>query len=172
MVESVVTHKHYLTSALSRVFEGQKLPSKKMHSFPRKLILLSLQFISNFYGKIIHTRQGLCTHCDISQNAPDCILAHIHFKKFPRGHAPGPPQERRSLRPLGTSPHLLKTINPRQNPANSWCVEQTVKINTNEDNKIVSDRAHYKLFQGFVSKTILSFYYGRVNKSFPFNESL
>ena len=163
MVESVVAHKHFLTSSLSRVFEGQKLPSKKMHSFPRKIILLSLQFISNYNGKIIHTRQGQCTHCDISQNAPDCILAHIHFM---------PPDPPRNLVVFDHSGLLPKTINPRQNPANGWCVEQTVKINTNEDNKIVSDRAHYKLSQGFVSKTILSFYYGRVNKTFPFNESL
>ena len=27
----------------------------------------------------------------VSQNAPDCISAHIHFKKFPGGHAPGTP---------------------------------------------------------------------------------
>ena len=37
-------------------------------------------------------------HCNIiflkivSQNAPDCILAHIHFKKIPGGMPPDPPR--------------------------------------------------------------------------------
>ena len=59
--------------------------------------MLLLQYISNYNGKITQTRQGHCTHCEISQNAPDSILAHIHFKKFPRGHAPEPPWEPRGI---------------------------------------------------------------------------
>ena len=33
---------------------------------PKKL--LSLQYISNYIGKIIQTRRGQCAHCNISQN--------------------------------------------------------------------------------------------------------
>ena len=39
----------------------------------------------------------------VSQNAPDCISAHIHFKTFPGGMSPDPPQESRGLWPLGAS---------------------------------------------------------------------
>ena len=52
----------------------------------------------------------------MSQNAPYCILALIHFKTFPGMHAPGSPQEVRGLRPLGIDRLLPKTINPRNNP--------------------------------------------------------
>ena len=61
---------------------------------PKKILLL-LQFISNYIGKIIQTRQGQCTHCSISQNclsmAPDGNSAHIHFKTFPGSMPPDPP---------------------------------------------------------------------------------
>jgi len=41
----------------------------------------------------------------VSRNAPDCISAHIHFKKFSGGGgAAGCPKDARRLRPLGTSP--------------------------------------------------------------------
>ena len=46
----------------------------------------------------------------VSQNAPDCISAHIHFKKFPGQHAPGPPT---NLVAFGHSGLLPQTINPR-----------------------------------------------------------
>ena len=48
---------------LSRVFEEQKL-SYKMPSFlppPPSQILSSLQYISNYIGKIIQTQRGQCT---------------------------------------------------------------------------------------------------------------
>ena len=42
----------------------------------------------------------------VSRNAPDCISAHIHFKKFSLGGGGSPriPLRRRRLRPLRTSP--------------------------------------------------------------------
>ena len=48
----------------------------------------------------------------VSENAPDCISTHIHFKKFlGDGHAsaypPSPPQEARRLRPLGLFPQTI-----------------------------------------------------------------
>ena len=55
---------------------GRSFPPKCPAS-PSK-ILLSLQYISNYIGKIIQTPRGQCTYCNISQscqNAPDCILA-------------------------------------------------------------------------------------------------
>ena len=39
----------------------------------------------------------------MSQNAPDCISAHFHFKTIPEKHAPRAPWETRSPRPLGIS---------------------------------------------------------------------
>ena len=39
----------------------------------------------------------------LSQNTPDCILAHIHLKKFLGGTLPQPPWEARGLL---TTPHL------------------------------------------------------------------
>ena len=44
----------------------------------------------------------------VSQNAPDCISEHIHFKTLQGGRggllAPGPPLKACCLCPLGTSP--------------------------------------------------------------------
>ena len=53
---------------------------------------------------------GQCTHWNISQNAPDCILAHIHFKIFPGGMSSAPPKK---LVAFGHSGLLSQTINPR-----------------------------------------------------------
>ena len=88
-----------------------------MSSFPQK-ILLSLQYISYYIGKIIRTRRDRCTWSKyslskdtiwqgtwsicilstivtflkiVSQNAPDCISAHIHFKKFRERPSPETP---------------------------------------------------------------------------------
>ena len=96
---------------LSRVFE------RKKHSPPPPK--KKLQYISNYIGKIIQTRQGQCTwrkyslskDTIVSQNAlyaPDCISAHIHLKKFP-----APPKK---LVAFGHSELLPQTINPRLNP--------------------------------------------------------
>ena len=71
---------------------------KKIPSFPPK-ILLSLQYISNCIGKIIQSRRGQCTHCNISQNCVSkctrLVSAHIHFQKISGGACP--------LTPLGSS---------------------------------------------------------------------
>ena len=50
----------------------------------------------------------------VSQNAPDCISEHIHFKTLQGGgggglRAPGPPREACCLCPLGTSPSKDKS---------------------------------------------------------------
>ena len=87
-------------------------PQKKHPASPPKKEL-SLQYKSNYIGKIIPTRRRQCTHCNISQNAPDCISAHIHFKKLPGGMSPDPP---RKLVAFGHSGLLPQTINPRQSP--------------------------------------------------------
>ena len=82
-----------------------------MPSFPQKR-LLSLQYISNYIGKLSRCHE-VSVHTVIflkivSQNAPDCISAHIHFKKFPGGGAcPWIPLGR--YRPLGTSPQNDKS---------------------------------------------------------------
>ena len=95
---------YYLSGLYLGYLRGRSFPPK-MPSFPPRKILLSLQYISNYIGKIIQTWRGQCTFLKIgSQNAPDCISAHTHFKKFPGDHAPGPPKEDRGLRPLRTSP--------------------------------------------------------------------
>ena len=85
---------------------GRSFPPK-MPSFPPK-ILLSLQYISNYIGKIIQTRRGQCTFLKIgSQNAPDCISVHIHFKKFPGGACPPTP--------LGSSwPSATRDFSPKR----------------------------------------------------------
>ena len=65
-----------------------------MPSFPQKM-LLSLQYISNFIGKIIQTRRGQCTHCNISQNCVSkCTRLHLSaysFQKISGGACPKPP---------------------------------------------------------------------------------
>ena len=80
---------------------------------PPKKILLSLQYTSNYTGKIVrgdvvsaHTAKFLKI---VSQNAPDCISGHIHFKDAPGVYAPGPPWEARGLWPLGT-----QTLSPKR----------------------------------------------------------
>ena len=63
-------------------------------------------------GKIIHTRRGqhtwskysLSKDTIVSQNAPDCISAHIHFTKFPGWACPRIPLGSSWPSPLGTSP--------------------------------------------------------------------
>ena len=90
---------------------GRSIP----HPPPQK----KLQYVSNYIGKIIQTRRGqgtwrkysLSKDTIVSQNAlnaPDCISAHIHLKKFP-----APPKK---LVAFGHSGLLPQTINPRLNP--------------------------------------------------------
>ena len=108
---------------LSRVFEGQKLPP------PKKRKLYFVISTVNYIRKIIQTRRGQCTQCKFSQNALDCISAHIHFKKFPEGHAPGPP---RKLVVFGHSGLLPQTINPRQNPEKLSLFSHPITYQKNE----------------------------------------
>ena len=52
-------------------------------SFPHKKILLSFQYVGNCIGKIIHTQQGHCTHCNISQNyVSKCTRLHLSAYSF------------------------------------------------------------------------------------------
>ena len=64
---------------------------------PPKKILLSLQYISKYIGKIIQTRRGQCTHCNISQNCVSkCTRLHLNsysFKKISGEKAPDPPRK-------------------------------------------------------------------------------
>ena len=98
--EALASHRYvFLLQSLRKsgfylgYLRGRSSPSPKCPTSPPK-ILLSLRYIGNYIAKIIQTRRGPCTHCNIlkivSQNAPDCISAHNHFKKFPRGLASGP----------------------------------------------------------------------------------
>ena len=81
----------------TRVFVVYKLPPQNAQfpPPPPKKILLSLQYTSNYTGKIVR-RDVVSAHTAkflkiVSQNAPDCISGHIHFKDAPGVYAPGPP---------------------------------------------------------------------------------
>ena len=92
---------------------GRSFPPKCLSSPPPK-ILLSLQHISNYIGKIIQTRRGQCTHCNISQN---CLKMHqiasqrIFISKMSR-KVPHSPRKLVTFRHWGLLP---QTINLRQN---------------------------------------------------------
>ena len=65
---------------------------------PKKKILLSLQYITNYIGKIIQTLRGQYTHCTISQNCVSkCTRLHLSAysfqKNFPGGACPWTPLE-------------------------------------------------------------------------------
>ena len=84
---------------------GRSFPSP-----PQKNIVISTV---NYIGKIIQTRRGQCTHCNISQN---CLKMHqiasqrIFIPKNFRGACPGPI---RKLVAFGYSGRLPQTISPR-----------------------------------------------------------
>ena len=92
---------------------GRSFPPK-MPSFPRK-ILSSIQYISNYTEKIIKTRQGWCTHCNISQNCVSkCTRLHLSaysFQKISGGRVGADPSRR--LVAFGHSGLLPQMINPR-----------------------------------------------------------
>ena len=60
---------------------------------PQKI--LSLQYISNYIGKIVQTRRSQSTHCNISQNCVSkCTRLHLSaysFQNISGENAPGPP---------------------------------------------------------------------------------
>ena len=95
---------------------GRSFPPK-MPSFPPQKIL-SLQYIGNYIGKLIQTRQGPCTHCNISQNCVSkCTRLHLRVYSFLKiSRAACPPDPPRNIVPFGHSELLPQTINPRQNP--------------------------------------------------------
>ena len=88
---------------------------------PPKKILLSLQYMSNYVGKIIQTRWGWWTHCNISQNCVSkCTRLHLSaysFQKIFVGGRGEPPDPLRMLVAFGRSGLLPYMINPRYNPA-------------------------------------------------------
>ena len=84
---------------------------------PPQKILLSLQYMSNYVGKIIQTRRGRWTHCNISQNCVSkCTRLHLSaysFKKIFAGGRGVPPDPFRMLVAFGHSGLLPYMINPR-----------------------------------------------------------
>ena len=95
---------------------GSSFP-RKTPSFPPKM-LWSLQYISNYIGKIIQTRWGQCTHSNISHNCVSkCTRLHLSvysFQKNFRGGGGGMPRD--PHRKLVTFSHLQllpQTINSR-----------------------------------------------------------
>ena len=77
-------------------------------------ILLSLWYIGNYTGKIIQTRQGHWTQCNISQNCVSkCTRLYLStnsFQKISGDLVPGP---RRKLVAFSHSGLLPQKINPR-----------------------------------------------------------
>ena len=105
-----------IVRVLSRVFEGQKLPPQNAQLPPKKYcyyygIQVTLLERSSKRDEVLAPSVTFLKI--VSQNAPDCISAHIHFKKLPRGIAPDPP---RKIVAFGHSELLPQTINARQNP--------------------------------------------------------
>ena len=92
-------------------------PKKNTHLSPK--ILLSLHYISNCIRKIIQTRRGQCTYCNISQNCVwKCtrLIAsqRIFISKHFRGSMPpDPPWKLSGLISSGHSGILSQTINSR-----------------------------------------------------------
>ena len=94
-----------------------KCPASSAPPPPKKKILLSLQYMSNYVGKIIQTRRGRWTHCNISQNCVSkCTRLHLSaysFKKIFLGGRGEPPDPLRMLVAFGHSGLLPYMINPR-----------------------------------------------------------
>ena len=62
---------------------GKRCPASSDPPPPKKRILLSLQYMSNYVGKIIQTRRGWWTHCNISQNCVSkCTRLHLSAYSF------------------------------------------------------------------------------------------
>ena len=66
---------------------GRSFPHKMPSFPPKKLILLSLQY-SVTISSLQVTEHTVILLKIVSQNAPNCISAHIHFKNFGEGACP------------------------------------------------------------------------------------
>ena len=101
-----------LTGLYLGYLRGRSFPPKHPASLPEKE--LSLQYKSNYIGKITQTRRRQCTHCNISQNCfSKCTRLHLRaytFQKTSGGMSPDPPSK---LVAFGHSGLLPQTINPR-----------------------------------------------------------
>ena len=101
---------------LSRLFEGKKLPPpKKRPSFHPKNIVITTAYIKVTISEKSSRRDEVSAHTVtflkiVSQNAPDCISVHIHFKKFLEEDAPGSPRKLVAFSHSGLLPQM---INPR-----------------------------------------------------------
>ena len=92
---------------------GRSFPPPKKNALQK--MLLSLWYLGkiNILEKLSRQDKVIAQTVTfltiVSQNAPDCISEHIHFKTLQGGRgggllAPGPPMEACCLCPLGTSP--------------------------------------------------------------------
>ena len=85
---------------------GKSFPPKCPAPPPPQKKLLSLQYIRNYIGKIIQTRRGWWTHCNISQNCVSkCTRLHLSacsFQKIFSGWGK-PPDPLRKLVAFGHS---------------------------------------------------------------------
>ena len=93
-------------------FRGRSFPPKNAQLPPphqKKYCYHYSTDISNYISEKSSRRDEVRAHIVtfleiVSQNVPDCISGHIHYIQFPGEHVPGPAEEARRLRPLGTSP--------------------------------------------------------------------
>ena len=86
---------------------GKSLPPKCPASPAPPKIFLSLQFMRNYFGKIIQTRRGWWTHCNISQNCVSkCTTLHLSAYSFQKIFVRGGQEPPDPLRMLVTFGHL------------------------------------------------------------------
>ena len=61
----------------------EAFPPKKCPASPQKNLLSLRYIVGNYIGKIIQTRQGHCTHCNISQSCVSkCTRLHLSAYSF------------------------------------------------------------------------------------------
>ena len=115
MVDGILSNKNaatiYAGRVLSRVFKGSKLPPTKSSQLPHPpppkrdcyhySVLVTISEESSRRDEVSSLTVTFLKI--VSQNAPSCILAHIHFKEFPGGMPPTPLGSSWPS-PLGTSP--------------------------------------------------------------------
>ena len=87
-----------------------------MPSFPpKKIDIVVITVLSNYIVTAGHCKHTVILLKIVSQNAPNCISAHIHFKNFGEGACPWTMtlDHPRELVAFGHSVLLPQTINPR-----------------------------------------------------------